>query len=193
MLVKHGLKLLKLGPQRTSDRRSPDLRAERGPHPCHRRAQVAQSSVRVPSYCAHHLADVRGRYRQERRAPRPVETLSSTAGRHGAFVVVVHRTGDRQPVERRPLSNVSPSCSRATGCWWSWTSSPAASSDPECTAVRSTGPASVACSMPPLGMSRALLKLSGSLVHDYATISDDSPSPNRASRARRAATSAGIS
>ena len=45
----------------------------------------------------------------------------------------------------------------------------------------------------PQGMSRALLKLSGSLVHDYATISDDSPSPNRASRARRAATSAGIS
>ena len=43
------------------------------------------------------------------------------------------------------------------------------------------------------GMSRALLKLSGSLVHDYATISDDAPSPNRASRARRAATSAGIS
>ena len=43
------------------------------------------------------------------------------------------------------------------------------------------------------GMSRALLKLSGSLVHDYATISDDSPSPNRASRARRAATSASIS
>ena len=44
-----------------------------------------------------------------------------------------------------------------------------------------------------VGMSRELLKLSGSLVHDYATISDDSPSPNRASRARRAATSAGIS
>ena len=43
------------------------------------------------------------------------------------------------------------------------------------------------------GMSRELLKLSGSLVHDYATISDDSPSPNRASRARRAVTSAGIS
>ena len=43
------------------------------------------------------------------------------------------------------------------------------------------------------GMSRELLKLSGSLVHDDATISDDSPSPNRASRARRAATSAGIS
>ena len=43
------------------------------------------------------------------------------------------------------------------------------------------------------GMSCALLKLSGSLVHDYATISDDSPSPNRAARARRAATSAGIS
>ena len=46
---------------------------------------------------------------------------------------------------------------------------------------------------PTMGMSRTLLKLSGSLVHDYATIPDDSPSPNRASRARRAATSAGIS
>ena len=40
------------------------------------------------------------------------------------------------------------------------------------------------------GMSRALLKLSSGSVHDYATISDDSPSPRRASRARRAATSA---
>ena len=49
------------------------------------------------------------------------------------------------------------------------------------------------CSIAELGDVRALLKLSGSLVHDYATISDDSPSPNRASRARRAATSAGIS
>ena len=44
-----------------------------------------------------------------------------------------------------------------------------------------------------LGMSRALLKLSGGSVHDYATISDDAPSPRRASRARRAATSVGIS
>ena len=43
------------------------------------------------------------------------------------------------------------------------------------------------------GISRALLKLSGGSVHDYATISDDSPSPSRASRAWRAATSAGIS
>ena len=49
------------------------------------------------------------------------------------------------------------------------------------------------CPTGQLGMSRELLKLSGSLVHDYATISDDSPSPNRASRARRAATSASIS
>ena len=32
-------------------------------------------------------------------------------------------------------------------------------------------------------MSRALLKLSGGPVHDYATISDDSPTPSRASRA----------
>ena len=39
------------------------------------------------------------------------------------------------------------------------------------------------------GMSLALLKLSGDSVHDYATISDDSPSPSCASRARSAATS----
>ena len=44
----------------------------------------------------------------------------------------------------------------------------------------------------PGGTSRTLLKFSGGAVHDYATISDDSPRPSRASRARRAATSAGI-
>ena len=44
-----------------------------------------------------------------------------------------------------------------------------------------------------MGMSRALLKFNGGSVHDYATIADDSPRPSRASRARRAATSAGIS
>ena len=44
-----------------------------------------------------------------------------------------------------------------------------------------------------LGMSRALLKFNDGSVHDYATIADDSPRPSRASRARRAATSAGIS
>ena len=38
-------------------------------------------------------------------------------------------------------------------------------------------------------LSLALLKLSGDSVHDYATISDDSPSPSCASRARSAATS----
>ena len=43
------------------------------------------------------------------------------------------------------------------------------------------------------GMSLALLKFSGGPVHDYATISDDSPNPSCASRTRRAATSAGIS
>ena len=43
------------------------------------------------------------------------------------------------------------------------------------------------------GMSRALLKFNGGSVHDYATIADDSPRPSRASRARRAATSASIS
>ena len=43
------------------------------------------------------------------------------------------------------------------------------------------------------GMSRALLKFSGGSIHNYTTIVADSPSPNRASRARRAATRAGIS
>ena len=58
---------------------------------------------------------------------------------------------------------------------------------------QSTGSEASSYTWTTTGMSRELLKLSGSLVHDYATISDDSPSPNRASRTRRAATSAGIS
>ena len=65
--------------------------AERVAHPRHRRAQIAQSSIRVPADCAHHLADVRGRHRQERRAPRAGETLSSSPGRNRALVVVVRR------------------------------------------------------------------------------------------------------
>ena len=78
--------------------------AERVAHPRHRRAQIAQSSIRVPANCAHHLADVRGRHRQERRAPRAGETLSSRPGRNRALVVVVRRTHDRQSVERGPLA-----------------------------------------------------------------------------------------
>ena len=78
-------------------------RAERGTHPGHRRAQVAQSSVRLSTNCAHHLAHVRGRDRQERRVARAIETLSP-AGRNRAVVVVVHRTHHRQLVEPRPLS-----------------------------------------------------------------------------------------
>ena len=77
--------------------------AERVAHPRHRRAQIAQSSIRVPADCAHHLADVRGRHRQERRAPRAGETLSSSPGRNRALVVVVRRTHDRQSVERGPV------------------------------------------------------------------------------------------
>ena len=61
-------------------------------------------SIRVPADCAHHLADVRGRHRQERRAPRAGETLSSSPGRNRALVVVVRRTHDRQSVERGPLA-----------------------------------------------------------------------------------------
>ena len=58
-------------------------RAGRGTHPGHRRAQVAQSSVRLSTDCAHHLADVRDRHRQERRVPRAGETLSPGSGRSG--------------------------------------------------------------------------------------------------------------
>ena len=57
-----------------------------------------------PRIAAHHLADVRGRHRQERRAPRAGETLSSSPGRNRALVVVVRRTHDRQSVERGPLA-----------------------------------------------------------------------------------------
>ena len=78
--------------------------AERVAHPRHRRAQIAQSSIRVPADCTHHLADVRGRHRQEHRAPRAGETLSSSPGRNRALVVVVRRTHDRQSVERGPLA-----------------------------------------------------------------------------------------
>ena len=57
--------------------------SERGPHPGHRRAQVAQSAVRLSADCAHHLADVRDRHRQERRVPRAGETLSPRPGGTG--------------------------------------------------------------------------------------------------------------
>ena len=63
-----------------------------------------KSSIRVPADCAHHLAAVRGRHRQARRAPRAGETLSSRPGRNRALVVVVRRTHARQSVERGPLA-----------------------------------------------------------------------------------------
>ena len=44
---------------------------------------------------------------------------------------------------------VRPSCSRATGCAWSWTSSRGASWDSVCIADRSMHPASAACATPP--------------------------------------------
>ena len=47
------------------------------------------------------------------------------------------------------LLRVRPSCSRATGCSWSWTSSRGASWDSVCIADRSMHPASAACSTPP--------------------------------------------
>ena len=37
--------------------------AERGTYPRHRRAQVAESSVRLSTECAHHRANVRGHHR----------------------------------------------------------------------------------------------------------------------------------
>jgi hypothetical protein len=67
-------------------------RARRDTHPGHRRAQVAQSSVRLSTDCAHHLADVRDRHRQERGVPRAGQTLSPCSGRNRTLVVVVHRT-----------------------------------------------------------------------------------------------------
>ena len=58
-------------------------RPERCTHPGHRRAQVAQSPVRLSTNSAHHLADVRHRRRQERRVSRADETLSPCCGRDG--------------------------------------------------------------------------------------------------------------
>jgi hypothetical protein len=79
-------------------------RAGQGTHSGHRRTQDAQSSLRLSTNRAYYLAVLRGRRRQEHRAPRSVETLSACSGRHRILVVVVHRPHQRQPVERRPLS-----------------------------------------------------------------------------------------
>src|SRR5262245_52448686 len=70
----------------------------------HRRAQVAQSSLRLSSHCVDHLADVWHRHRQECRVPRAGETRSPGAPRNRPLVVVVHWTHHRQPLECRPLS-----------------------------------------------------------------------------------------
>ena len=122
-------------------------RSERGAHTRHRRAQVTQSSFRLPSHCLDHLADFRRRYRQERRATRPV-----------ADTIVHHRTerghrGYRSLGMRRTACgasisfDASPLFFRATGCWWSWTNSPVALSDSAFNAVMSMAPPSAACSM----------------------------------------------
>src|SRR6476661_2068990 len=66
-------------------------RSKRGRHPRHRRAQVAQSAVWLSADCAHHLADVRRRHRQERGVPGAGETLSSRSTRNRTLVVVVYR------------------------------------------------------------------------------------------------------
>ena len=124
-------------------------RAGRGTHPGHRRAQVAQSSVRLSTDCAHHLADVRDRHRQERRVPRAGETLSP-----GSAAEPDPR-GCRSSATPQTASgawtsfDASRSCSGATGCSWSWTSSRVASSASACTAARSRAPTSAACSTPP--------------------------------------------
>src|SRR5262249_15206606 len=83
---------------------TPTARAERGSHPGHRRDQNAQSAVRLSTDRVDHLADVRHRHRQERRVPRAGDTLSPCSGGTGPFVVVIHWTHYRQPVEHRPVS-----------------------------------------------------------------------------------------
>ena len=94
----------------------------------------------VPADCAHHLADVRGRHRQERRAPRAGENAivppRAEPGPRGC------RSSDtRQTVCGAWTScAVRPSCSRATGCSWSWTSSRGASWDSVCIADRFDAP-----------------------------------------------------
>src|SRR4029434_370914 len=78
--------LIAAAPQEAlTERAGPDTHTDQS------RAQVAQSSVRLSTDCAHHLADVRNRHRQERRLPSAVETLSSGTWRTRALVVVVHR------------------------------------------------------------------------------------------------------
>jgi hypothetical protein len=71
------------------------------------------------------------------------------SGRSRALVVVVHRTHDETACGAWTSFDASPSCSGATGCSWSWTSSRVASSESACTCVRSMAPTSAACSTPP--------------------------------------------
>ena len=123
--------------------------AERVAHPRHRRAQVAQSSIRVP----------RGLRASSRRRSGSTSTRTScTACWRNAIVQPRAEPGPRgcrSSDTRQTVCGawtscaVRPSCSRATGCSWSWTSSRGASWDSVCIADRSMPPASAACATPP--------------------------------------------
>ena len=108
--------------------------AARVAHPRHRRAQIAQSSIRVPADCAHHLAD---------RSGSTSTRTSCTACWRNALVQPRAEPGPRgcrSSDTRQTVCGawtscaVRPSCSRATGCSWSWTSSRGASWDSACIA-----------------------------------------------------------
>jgi hypothetical protein len=71
---------------------------------------------RRPAHAGHGII----RHAAFRRVPRAGKTLSPRPGRRGAWISF----------------DASPSCSGATGCSWSWTSSPVVSSESPCTVVR---------------------------------------------------------
>jgi len=92
-------------------------RAGPGTHPRHRRIQVAQSSVWLPTDCAHHRADIRNRHRHERCFPHAVETLSPAPAEpdpRGCRLSATPATASGAWT----CFDASPSSCGATGCSW---------------------------------------------------------------------------
>ena len=99
--------------------------------------EVAQSSVRLSANCAHHL-DTFGVEIDKNVVCRVLSnTIAPPRAKPGLVVVPI---GALQTACRRGPLSIESSCSGATGCSWSWTSSRVASSKSACTAVRSLGP-----------------------------------------------------
>jgi hypothetical protein len=123
--------------------------AERGTHPGHRRVQVARSSVRLSTDWAQSSRTRSGSTSTGTSCTaycrNTIATLRAEPGPRGCHLSDTRQTG----CGAWTSFDANSSCSGVTGCSWSWTSSPVASSELACTVVRSMAPTSAACSTPP--------------------------------------------